>query len=483
MLLPIHTAVFIPADYGVISALYSYVSLFIVLFTYGMETGFFRFATNHHDKQRIYSTAQISLLFSSTIFFILISFFASSIARFIGFAEHPEYILCFAAVLALDAISAVPFARLRIENRPVKYGIIKLINVLVNVGLTAWFLIIQPFINSGEWLIQLNADSIIYVLISNLIASAVTLVLAVGTVRNLRIKTKSNSIDEPAGQEPSNKFKFDFAIWKKMFRYSLPLLIVGLAGMVNETLDRVLLLHLLPYGDKQNFSLVGIYSACYKLSILMTLFVGAYRMAAEPFFFNEANKADAKKIYAQTMNYFVIACSFLFIFVMCFLEYFKYFLGNESYYTGLQIVPVLLLANLFLGVYYNLTIWYKLTDKTIYGSYISLFGAGITIGLNFYLIPKIGFMGSAWTTLACYSMMMIVSYFLGQKIYFVPYSIKRFLLYVGLALFLGWFCNPFYHQLFESHQALYLLASAITLALFVCVVFFAEKFWKQIERQ
>ncbi len=481
MLLPLHTAVFIPSDYGVVSALYAYVSLMNVLFTYGMETGFFRFATHEKNKQKIYATAQISVLVSSVFFGVLISFFAPSIAAFIHFPNHADFVICFAWVLALDAISAIPFARLRLENRPVKYGMIKLINVLVNVCFTVWFLVIQPYLKTGEWFHKLESDSIIYVFISNLIASAVTLVVVIYMVRKVRMeKSKTDSLDsEIEVENSSGKLKMDFVIWKKMLLYSLPLLIVGLAGMVNETLDRVLLQNFLPYDHEKNLALVGIYSASYKLSLLMTLFVQAYRMAAEPFFFNESKKSDAKIMYARTMNYFVIACSIIFIFVMCSLDIFKtLFLRDVNYYEGLKIVPILLLANLCLGIYYNLTIWYKLTDKTLFGSYISVMGAVITIALNFYLIPKIGYLGSAWATLACYASMMIASYFSGQKFYHVPYDIKKFLFYVGLALFIGWFCNPYFHQLFESSRVLYVLASTITVASFVGLVFFVEKNWK-----
>lgn len=481
MLLPLHTAVFIPSDYGVVSALYAYVSLMNVLFTYGMETGFFRFATHEKNKQKIYATAQISVLVSSVFFGALISFFAPSIAAFIHFPNHADYVICFAWVLALDAISAIPFARLRLENRPVKYGMIKLINVLVNVSFSVWFLVIQPYLKTGEWFLKLESDSIIYVFICNLIASAVTLVVVIYMVRKVRMeKSKTETLDsEIEAENLSGKLKMDFVIWKKMLLYSLPLLIVGLAGMVNETLDRVLLQNFLPYDHEKNLALVGIYSASYKLSLLMTLFVQAYRMAAEPFFFNESKKSDAKIMYARTMNYFVIACSIIFIFVMCSLDIFKtLFLRDVNYYEGLQIVPILLLANLCLGVYYNLTIWYKLTDKTLFGSYISVMGAVITIALNFYLIPKIGYLGSAWATLACYASMMIASYFSGQKFYHVPYDVKKFLFYVGLALFIGWFCNPYFHQLFESSRVLYVLASTITVASFVGVVFFVEKNWK-----
>ncbi len=484
LLLPIHTAVFIPSDYGVVSALYAYVSLMIVLFTYGMETGFFRFATHQHDKQKVYATAQISLLITSVVFASLISFFASPIAAFIHFLNHPEFVICFAWILGLDAIASIPFARLRLENRPVKYGLIKLTNVLVNVGFSLWFLVIQPYLKTGVWFSKLESDSVMYVFISNLIASAVTLVVVVYTVRKVRMsKIKTNFLldDIVTPPAPSSGLVFDFPIWKEMLIYSLPLLIVGLAGMVNETLDRVLLLNFLPFDSVKNLSLVGIYSASYKLSILMTLFVQAYRMAAEPFFFNESKKLDAKIMYARTMNYFAIACSFIFIFVMCFLDYFKYFLRDQNYFAGLQIVPILLLANLCLGVYYNLTIWYKLTDKTLVGSYISVMGAVITIGLNFYLIPKIGYLGSAWATLACYASMMIVSFLTGQKFYAVPYDVKKFILYVGAALLIGWALNPYFHQLFEYNQFLYIVMSVATLAFFVLLVFLIERKFKNPE--
>ncbi len=483
LLLPVHTAVFFPSDYGVVSALFSYISLLTVFFTYGMESGFFRFATHENNKQKVYATAQISLLISSIFFALLLSFFASPIAQFIRFPNHPEYVICFAWILAFDAISSIPFARLRIENRPLKYGMIKLINVLINVGFSAWFLVIQPYLKTGVWFHKLESDSVIYVFISNLIASAVTLVIVICMVHKVRLgKSKTDLFDSAIESENSLcKLKVDIVILKKMLLYSLPLLIVGLAGMVNETLDRVLLQIFLSFNNEKNLALVGIYSASYKISILMTLFVQAYRMAAEPFFFNESKKLDAKIMYARTMNYFVIVCSCIFIFVMCFLDYFKYFLQDKSYYEGLQIVPILLLANLSLGIYYNLTVWYKLTDKTLFGASIAVMGAIITITLNIILIPKIGYIGSAWATLACYTIMMITSYLFGQNFYRVPYDVNKFLFYVGFALFIGWFCNPYYHQLFVISRLLYIGLSIATIFVFVLIVYFVERKWKNRE--
>jgi O-antigen/teichoic acid export membrane protein len=269
------------------------------------------------------------------------------------------------------------------------------------------------------------------------------------------------------------RYEFDPKLWRRMMMYAMPLILVGLAGMINETFDRIMLKFYLPLPPKEAEAQIGIYGANYKLSILMTLFVQSFRMAAEPFFFNESKKMDAKHTYARTMNVFVITCCFIFLVIMLFIDVFKHFMGDK-YYPGLPVVPILLIANLCLGVYYNLTLWYKLTDQTRMGAYISVGGAIVTLIFNFLWIPTIGYMGSAWATLICYASMMVASFLLGQKYYPVPYNMKKFLLYVGLALLLYFLSTVLQKQVPELPSLLNYGVGVLFLVLFAGIVYFME---------
>jgi O-antigen/teichoic acid export membrane protein len=425
LLVPLYTRIFHPAEYGIVTELYAYTSFLNVLFTYGMETAYFRYATLQSDKKKVFDTAFISILISSIGFVLFFVFFAQPIATFLKYPDHANYILWFAFVWGLDALCAIPFARLRQENRPIKYATIKLINIGVNIFLNLFYLIFCPMVLSNNELASFRPFvnfvfnphiRIGYVFIANLVSSAITLLLLLPYIIR-------------------KKYFFDNALWRRMLEYALPLLIVGLAGMINETFDRILLKFRLPLPPQQAMEQVGIYGACYKLSLLMTMFVMAFKMAAEPFFFSVSHQKDAKIIYQKTMNFFIIVCCVIFLFVMLFMNIFKYIVGTE-YYSGLKIVPILLMANMCLGIYYNLTIWYKLTNRTSWGAYISIFGAAVTLAINFYFIPTLGYMASAWATFYCYSSMMVVSYLSGQYFFHVPYDLKRFFIYVGTALLL-----------------------------------------------
>lgn len=416
LLVVVHTKAFSPAEYGAISDLYAYVGFFIILFTYGLETAFFRFSQKHNGDARVYSTALRSVVVSSLLLVGLLVALATPISDALSYGGSPEYIIYLGAILGLDAIAAIPFAKLRAENRPALFAGIKLTNIAMNIGLNVTLLVIVPAVDPS-----FEAD-VSYVFIANLVASAVTLLLLLPQLRDIQRG-------------------FDYRLWKQMIKYAWPLIIVGLAGMINEVIDRPLLKYLLPGTVAENLAQVGIYSACYKLSILMTLFVQAYRYAAEPFFFSQAAKENAPQLYASVMKYFVIAGVFIFLVVTLFIDVFKYLIG-EDYHEGLFIVPILLLANLFLGMYYNISIWYKLTDKTRIGAMISLFGAAITIALNIILIPEFGYEGAAWTTLAAYFGICVLGYIVGQRYYLIPYSLGRvaFYLALGATLFAahGW---------------------------------------------
>tara|TARA_B110000881_G_scaffold216194_1_gene231388 strand:- start:341 stop:1753 length:1413 start_codon:yes stop_codon:yes gene_type:complete len=398
LLVPLYTRYFLPAEYGVVTELYAYVAFLVIVLTYGLETAFFRFSKKNNDIKVVYSTALISLIVSSVIFVVLMFVCSSSIASWMGYAGHTEYIEWFAIIIALDAVASISFARLREQERAIRFVFVRLVNIFINIGLNLYFIVYQEF-------------GIEYIFITNLIASIVTLVLLFPEMIN-------------------SSWRFDKVLWKKMMIYALPLLIAGLAGMTNETIDRILLKHLLP-NTEIAASELGLYGAFYKLSIIMTLFIQTFRFAAEPFFFAQEKEGGSRKIYADVMKYFTIIMAVIFLGVTIFYDIIKGFLGSEYHdERGFLVVSILLLANLFLGIYYNLSIWYKLTEKTKYGAYLSVFGAIITLALNFMLIPIIGFVGSAWATLVCYFSMTVTSYYLGKRHFPIPYQVGRIGLYL-----------------------------------------------------
>jgi O-antigen/teichoic acid export membrane protein len=430
LLVPLYTRVFIPGEYGTVNVFYSYASFLMVMLTYGMETAFFRFNEQESDKEKVFSNGMISLLFTSVLFLVLVSVYAGPIARLIDYAGNRDYIIWFGWILALDAITSIPFARLRARNRPLRFASIKMTGIIINIGLNLFLILLCPYIlrhspgGSAARFINLfyRTDwGIEYIFISNLVSSGITLLLLFPQIR-------------------ATRWKLDPVFWRKMFLYAFPLLFAGMAGIVNETFDRLLLRYLLPK-DIASYQ-VGIYAACYKISILMTIFIQAYRYAAEPFFFAQAKEKDAKLVYARIMDYFIITVSLIFLVTMVYLDDFVLkFIGKE-YRGGRGVIPVLMLANLFLGVYYNLSIWYKLTGKTIWGAWLSAIGAVITLVLNFLWIPLssnhliYGYYGSAWATFICYLSMMIISFIIGQKYFPVKYNILKFFGYLGLAVLL-----------------------------------------------
>lgn len=417
LLVPLHTALFDTADFGINTLMYSYVTFFNVLLTYGMETAFFRFSQKQDNPAQVYSTALTSLISSSLFFGLLFGVFSPQIASVINVPEHPEYVIYFTAIIALDAISAVPFAYLRQQNKALKFAIVKNINIFTNILLNLYFLLLCPYFqNEHGMLLPLynGTINIGYIFLANLIASIVTIPLLWKEIFAIR------------------NASFNKTIWREMLVYGLPLMVVGFAGMINETLDRIIISYV--YTDVQEgLRATGIYGANYKLSILMSLFIQAFRYAAEPFFFNHAKQNDKRHIYATVMNYFTLVCLALFLTVTLYIDVFKHFINNR-YWEGLHVVPVLLIANMFLGMYYNFSIWYKLSDNTNKGAIISMIGAVITILANIILVPLLGYTGSAWATLICYTSMAIICYFMGAKYYPIPYQVRRLLGYIGLAL-------------------------------------------------
>ena len=417
-LMPLYVSLFVPDVYGIVTNLYAYVAFFMVFLTYGMETGFFRFASKSSDTNKVYSTSLFSLFFTSLVFLVFVLFLKDNLAALINYPNHPEYILWLAIILAIDALTAIPFAQLRLQNRPIKFAFIKLVNIAVNISFNLFFLLVCPKLaaNNPDSFIHIiySADiGVGYVFISNLLASIITLLMLLPAIFKI-------------------SFQFDKALLFKMLSYSFPILIVGLAGVANQHIDKVLIPFLIP--EEQNpMQQLGIYGAGVKIAVLMNMFIQAFRYAFEPFFFSQAKGKDDKNMHAKIMKYFVIFGLLIFLGMVFYIDILRLLNWEAEYYEGFSIVPVILLANLFFGIYFALSMWYKLTDMTRYGAYIAVGGAVVTITLNFILIPIFGYKGSAFTVLITFFGMMVVSYFLGQKYYPIPYNIKRIFTYFLIA--------------------------------------------------
>lgn len=418
LLVPIHSRVFLPHEFGVITELYAYVAFISVILVMGTESGFFRFA-NLKDYKSVYSISFYIPLFFSLFFGFLALLNLSEISSFFGYSDHPEYLIMLILILSLDSITAMPFAKLRHENKPMKFAFIRLLVIAITIIFNLFFLLVLPKINLFGWSYS-KEFGVGYIILANLIGSAVGTILLFRTaISDLIIRNIDKSIVFP------------------ILKFSWPLMIAGLAGMINETLGRALLKHLLvdPKNGTDNYVLsqLGIYGANFKIAVLMSLFVQTFRYAAEPFFFSIEKNVDAKLVYASLLKFFSIFGIFVFLGIMAYMDIIKYFI-DSSYWSGLSVVPILLLAYLFYGITYTLSVWYKLANKTNYGLYIAVFGAVITIIGNIIFIPKYGYLASAWTTFISYLATAIISYFLGQKFYYIPYQILRILVYLGIGL-------------------------------------------------
>lgn len=421
LLTPYLTAHMLASTYGEMSMVYAYIPFLNVVFTYGMETAFFRFSNKDDEGDKVFNTISTSILFS-TIFLTAIIFLGrNEFAELLRLKDHPEFVTWSAWIIALDTLTTIPYAKLRNDGRPRKYAFIRVLGILINIALVYFFYSILPDIarnNPSSFLASLYDPNLGagYVIIANLVQSAITFVLLMPEFFSAR-------------------FKVDTGLWKQMIIYSLPIMVAGFGGMINETFDRIMLGWWAPVATEDAAKAeVGIYSACYKLSILISLFIQAFRLGAEPFFFQQAKGEDAPKTYARVMNYFVLAICAMFLFVMLYLDIWREFIRNKEMWSGLKVVPILLVANMCLGVYYNLSIWYKLSHKTTAGATITIIGALITVIINFLFIPKFSYLACAWATLACYASMMLISYFWGQKVYPVPYKTKKLSGYFVLML-------------------------------------------------
>lgn len=442
------------ADYGDLTIILSWMIFFNVVLSYGFETSFFRFYNLAPDKKKVISIATISIFWSSLLFLFLALLFQNKIARFANI--DVEYITYSIWILVLDALVVIPFSKLRAEQRPIKYAVIKIGNVAVNLFFNFFFLLYLPY--SEDSILKIfyfDNFQIGYIFISNLIASLLTFIIL--SPDYLKIT-----------------WKFDLSLWKKMMKYGLPILFAGLAFAINEHFDKILLGKLLPKNIAK--AEVGAYAACYKIGLFMVLFRTAYTLGIEPFFFSHSADKDAPKTYATVTKYFVILGSFMSLAIIVFSDILKILLlDNRSYWVAMKVVPLIVFANFFLGIYTNLSVWYKLIDKTKTGAYISIFGAIITLFLNYLLIPTMSYLGSAIATITAYGSMMIISYYLGKNQYPIPYDKKR----IGIYLFISMLFSGIYFYEFRENYYV-----GITLLLsFLILILYTEKDLLHLIRQ
>jgi O-antigen/teichoic acid export membrane protein len=425
LLVPLYTRTLVNvADYGVVGVMFGYASLGAVLFAFGLETGFFNFARKQEKPEPVFATAAHFLLLTGLIWILLSRFFGLEIMTFIGYPHAPEYAFWFTVILASDAVSSLAFAYLRQQQKPWNFAWVRLSNIAINVIANLFFLVFLPYWGkSHEWALHLyySQSQVSWIFISNLIASTATLLMLFPVLKHLRLG-------------------MDIDLLKRMLKYSYPIVFIGLAGMINETFDRILIKSIVP--DSQSDYQVSIYSAFYKLSMVLTLFVQAFRFAVEPYFFEQAKQLNAQESYAYIMKWFVYVVSVIYLGTLLILPYIAPILiQNPEYFQhpdGMKIVPYLLAANLFLGLYYTLSVWYKVSEKTHIGAIPAFTGAAITLILNLWLIPKIGILGAAITTLITYFSMVLVGYFLSRKYYPIPYDLPRILITLSVTFLLGY---------------------------------------------
>ncbi len=437
LLVPLYTYVLArTADYGIVTNLYAWTALLLVILTYGMETGFFRFANREdYDAPTVYRTAYCALFVSSALFTLIVVIFHKPIAYVLGYPDHAEFVEMMFATVAIDAFACIPFAYLRYKQRPLLFAALKLLFVVLNIAFNILFLVI------------LGKNDVYYVFLSNILATAIqTLCLLPFTI--------------PYGG------KFDAQVLRDMLRYSLPLLVLGIAGIMNQTLDRILFPYLYPGDDAQ--AQLGIYGACFKVAMVMMMFTQAFRYAYEPFVFSKHKDRRSVEAYADAMKYYIIFSYLILLGVIFYLDIFRYIVSS-AYWEGLKIVPVVLWTYVFQGIYFNLSFWYKLTDETKWGAYFSLIGLVITFVLQVIGVPRIGYWASCGSSLVCYFVIMLLSYVIGQKKAPIPYDLKAIGLYTLLTIVL---MGIYYAlRLYYIHDMwLLMLAGTILIAIYIIVL-------------
>ena len=410
-----------PAKTADLTQVYAIIPFLNILFTYGVETSYFRFSQDR-DREKLYSTLSLSIFFTTAILTVLLLFLKNNIAGAAGLQEHPEYLVWMCWIIFFDTLATLPFAKLRQENRPRMYAFVRVAGIVMNILVVIAFMGLIPSYlqkNPDSFLKNIFSDKIGigYYLIGNLCGSIFTFLLLFREFRQV-------------------SFSFDGKLWKEVMNYSYPLIIVGLGGMINDMLSRLVYQHVVHLPEAEAKHQLGVFANIYRLAVLITIMIQAFRMAAEPFFFNRSRDEDAPKTYARVMKFFVIACCFMYLFIGLYLDVLKWIitLRSKSWGEGMYVVLILALGNIFLGIYYNLSIWYKLTNKNLYGAVITIGGAVITVVLNIILIPQYHYLGAAIATFCCYLFMMISSYLLGQKFYPVPYAKKKLIAYLVLTV-------------------------------------------------
>jgi len=454
LLVPLHTIVLGKFFYGKLTYIYSSTAILLVLLTYGLETGFFRFASKKEEQyNKVLGTSLYSITFTTILFIILSVIFRNSWQNYFEI-DSLKIVYYFIFIIALDVLNAIPFAKLRIDERPVKFMLIKLIGIFTNIGLNVFYLVVcRKLYEAGDtgFLASLYKPQYVldYVLLANLVSSAVTLLFLMPEI----IKVKPD---------------FDFKLLKRLLNYSYPILLIGLAGMLNDNIDKLMIPKLI--SAENPTEQLGIYGANFKLSVLMVLFIQMFRYAAEPFFFKNAENKNAKKLYADVMVYFIIFGLLIFLGVIFYIDILKFFIAKE-FWEGLFVVPVLLIAKLIYGIVFNLSTWYKVTDKTKFGILVAGVGAVITILINYFMIPIYGYKASAYASLISYSVMMVISYYLGRKYYDIPYNFKKIGFYVLITAAL-YFTN---RLMPKQNEIIYYTISTVLLFSFIYIAYMNEK--------
>ena len=446
------------AEYGIVTELYAYIALLLVFFTYRMETTFFRYGNQKEHADRAFSTAALSVMISTAFLVALFIGLSGPIAVLLDYPNHPEYIVLFTLILASDAVSAIPFARLRLENRPMRFATIRLVNIAANIGLIFFFMELCPWLLKKGWTnvhwIYDPENRVLYVFLANFLASFVAFLMLLPLLFRM-------------------KWKMDLSLLRTMLWYAAPLVIAGFAGAINQMIGNPMLKYFTVGSWQEKLAQVGLFGAAAKIPILMTLFTQAFNYAVEPFFFKHAHREDAKAVYAQVAQAFTLVGSLVFAGIMLYLDLVAFLIG-PNYREAIGIVPILLLAYLLLGIYYSFSVWFKLTDNTHIGGYIALGGSAITLLLNILLIPRWGYFGPAWAALACYGFMITAVYFTGQKRYPIPYPIGRMALYL-LGGFGAYGLGLLNEQWFGSNLWVKLGANTAVLALFLVFLLYLER--------
>ena len=448
LLTPFYTYIFVPTAFADVTVLYAYVAFFNIILTYGMETGLF-FFSKKEDAAKVFGTAFLSIIATTVIFVIFTLFFLKEVSHFIGYQHNVKYVFWCVVILGFDTLTAIPFAKLRQQSKAFRFAFLKLLNVVVTILFNVLFIWVIPFffLKNGKVFGFSYHVNIELVFICNFLGSAVTFLFLVPDL-------------------VKEKLKFSLILWKQMINYSYPILFAGLIGIVNETFDRILLQHYLP--KSVNFmAQVGIYGACVRVAMLMAIFTQMFRFAAEPFFFGRQNNDDQKTILADSTKYFFLFGLIIFLGVIAYMDVIQYFIGPK-YRDGLKIVAVYMLGSLGLGIYFNLSFWYKLNGKTYFGIIITAIGATITVVLNILFIPEFGYVASAWARLVCYVTIVVISYVLGQRYYPINYPIKIMIKYLTISIILYLLCYflKFHNIIFD------LLKNTL---IFVSFLYYLEK--------